>query len=89
MNEPKDNSLQTVTIYKPHTHAGKRLRPGPNGIQIQVNEHDAKFLKDAGVLDKPAIDAAGTAAGTTRPGTTHVAGGAAANTPHGTTRPQG
>lgn len=89
MNDPKPSNLHTVTIYKPHTHAGKRLRPGPDGIQIEVNALDAKFLKDAGVLDKPAIDVAGTAAGTTRPGTTTVAGGSAANTPHGTTRPQG
>ena len=46
--------MKKVTVYKPHTHAGKKLRPGPDGIEIEVSEQDATFLKDAGVLDKPA-----------------------------------
>lgn len=42
-----------VRIYKKHTHNGKRLVPGPEGIEIEVAAHDAEFLKKAGVLDKP------------------------------------
>jgi hypothetical protein len=42
-----------VRIYKAHTHAGVEYTPGPEGIEIDVAEHDAAFLKAAGVLDKP------------------------------------
>ena len=44
-----------VRIYKPHTHAGKRYTPGPEGIEIDVAEHDARFLDRAGLLTPPAI----------------------------------
>lgn len=44
-----------VRIYKPHTHAGKRYTPGPEGIEIEVAEHDAQFLERAGLLTPPAI----------------------------------
>lgn len=44
-----------VRIYKPHIHAGKRYTPGPEGIEIEVAEHDARFLERAGLLTPPAI----------------------------------
>jgi hypothetical protein len=42
-----------IRIYKPHTHEGKRLTPGPDGIEIEVNEPDAKFLDSIGVTKRP------------------------------------
>lgn len=42
-----------VRIYKPHTHDGVDYVPGPEGIEIDVESHDADFLKKHGVLDKP------------------------------------
>ena len=46
-----------VRIYKPHTHAGKRYTPGPEGVEIEVREADARFLERAGVLTAPAAAA--------------------------------
>lgn len=43
-----------VRIYKPHTHAGKHYTPGPEGVELDVEKHDAEFLKGIGALDKPA-----------------------------------
>lgn len=46
--------MKKVRIYKQHTHAGIKYTPGPDGIDIEVSDTDADFLKKAGVLDKPA-----------------------------------
>lgn len=42
-----------VRIYKPHTHAGQLYQPGPDGIDLDVSDADAAFLKAGGVLDGP------------------------------------
>ncbi len=54
-----------VRIYKPHTHAGKRYTPGPEGVEIEVREADARFLERAGVLTAPAAAADVQAEGAT------------------------
>lgn len=43
-----------IRIYKPHTHAGRRYNPGAEGIEIEVSESDAAYLKQAGVTT-PAV----------------------------------
>lgn len=47
-----------VRIYKPHTHAGRRYTPGPEGIEIEVSKSDAAYLERAGVTT-PAVAAEG------------------------------
>lgn len=44
-----------VRIYQPHTHAGKRYTPGPEGIEIDLPEQDIAYLKQhrPDVLAKP------------------------------------
>lgn len=43
-----------VRIYKPHTHAGTRHEPGPDGLEIDIPDHDAKWLKEhTDVCKKP------------------------------------
>lgn len=43
-----------VRIYKPHTHAGTKHVPGPDGLEIDLPEHDAKWLKEhTDVCKKP------------------------------------
>lgn len=48
-----------VRIYKPHTHAGMRYEPGPDGMDIEVDEASAKFITTVGAdkapdkVDKP------------------------------------
>lgn len=46
-NQPE---LHEVTIYQPHTHAGKKLTPGPDGIRINVTAAEREFLQQRGVL---------------------------------------
>lgn len=48
-----------VRIYKPHTHAGRRYNPGPEGIEIEVSKSDAAYLERAGVTT-PAVAAEAT-----------------------------
>ena len=45
-----------IRIFKPHTHAGKRYEPGPEGVELDVNEHDAKFIRDRGLHERPKPD---------------------------------
>lgn len=45
-------ALRKVRIFKPHTHAGKRYTPGPEGVEIEVNEADAKFLDSIGITKR-------------------------------------
>lgn len=40
-----------VTLKQPHTHEGIDLQAG---AEIDVNEHDAAFLVEHGVIDEPA-----------------------------------
>ena len=48
-----------VRIYAPHTHAGKRYVPGPEGIEVDVSDADAKWLKEnTKVLQKPQAESA-------------------------------
>lgn len=42
-----------VRIYKPHTHAGKRYAPGPDGIDLDVSPRAAEYLAKHGVTTKP------------------------------------
>lgn len=55
--------MKKVTIYRPHTHAGTRYTPGPEGIEIEVDTAAAKFIKDVGA-DKPLDKAERKAAAT-------------------------
>ena len=50
-----------IRIYKPHTHAGRRYTPGPEGIEIEVSKSDAAYLERAGIT-VPAVAAEGTGA---------------------------
>lgn len=43
-----------VRIFKSHTHDDIDHVPGPDGIEIEVTPPEAEFLKQHGVLDKPA-----------------------------------
>lgn len=45
--------MKKVRIYKPHTHAGKRLVPGPEGIELEVSDQVAKFLHDQKLTTPP------------------------------------
>jgi hypothetical protein len=47
-----------VRIYTPHTHAGKKYEPGPDGMDIEVPEHDAKFLEGIGATKPPKVETA-------------------------------
>lgn len=47
-----------IRIYKPHTHAGRRYTPGPEGMEIEVSKSDAAYLERAGVTT-PAVVAEG------------------------------
>lgn len=42
-----------VRIYKPHTHAGKRYTPGPEGLDIEMEPHSAEWLKKHTDVCKP------------------------------------
>lgn len=50
-------ALRKVRIYRPHSHGGKRYTPGPEGVEIEVNEADAKFLQTIGATTRPAASA--------------------------------
>lgn len=46
-----------VRIYKPHTHAGVRYEPGPEGLEIDIPAHDVEFLnKHTDVSKRPGSD---------------------------------
>lgn len=46
-----------VRIYKPHTHAGVRYEPGPEGLEIDIPAHDVEYLnKHTDVCKKPASE---------------------------------
>ncbi|WP_303749511.1 DUF7210 family protein [Stenotrophomonas pigmentata] len=49
------SAKRKVRIFRPHTHEGKRLTPGPDGIEIEVNEPDAKFLESVGATKRPDV----------------------------------
>lgn len=87
MNNPA-TGLQKVRIFKPHTHAGKRYTPGPEGVEIEVGAHDVEFLKRAGVLDNPATPDA-LPASIEPPATIDPPAAVGPLTPRGGTRPQG
>lgn len=43
----------TVTLVKPHTHAGQKY---PAGAELRLSPSDAKYLLDRKVIDKlPAV----------------------------------
>lgn len=42
-----------VRIYKPHTHAGKKYNPPPEGVEIEVSQAAAKWLRDQGLTERP------------------------------------
>ncbi|HET7655741.1 MAG TPA: hypothetical protein VFK18_01940 [Luteimonas sp.] len=48
------NDTVKVRIYKPHTHAGKRLNPPPEGLEIEVSRPTANWLKEQGLTERPA-----------------------------------
>lgn len=52
-----------VRIYKPHTHAGKRYTPGPEGVEIEVGQADVDFLRNTGVMTPPEAAATPATAG--------------------------
>ena len=44
-----------VRIYQPHTHAGKRFVPPAEGMDVDLPEHDVKWLEaNTKVLVNPA-----------------------------------
>lgn len=72
-----------VRIYKPHTHAGRRYSPGPDGIEIEVSKSDAAYLERAGVTT-PAVAAEGVGEAKAEP-----AGAAATTTDEPAAEPPG
>lgn len=47
-----------VRIYQPHTHGDTRFDPPSGGMEVDLPEHDVKWLKEhTKVLDKPNEDA--------------------------------
>lgn len=52
------NKTVKVRIFKPHTHAGVKHVPGPEGKEIEVSPEAAKWLKDQGLTERPASPAA-------------------------------
>lgn len=50
-------TLRKVRIYRPHTHAGKRYTPDPEGVEIEVNAADAEFLEAIGATRRPGAPA--------------------------------
>lgn len=48
-----------VRIYKPHTHAGKRHAPGPEGVEIDVSPQGLKFIQAHGINVPPSVPAIG------------------------------
>jgi hypothetical protein len=45
--------MHTITLYHPHTHEGLAYTPPPEGIELQVNDADAAFLKALGLTTPP------------------------------------
>lgn len=54
-NDTPNNAGRKVSIYQPHTHAGKRLVPGADGIELEVSVADAKFLESIGATRRPGV----------------------------------
>lgn len=48
-----DKNTVKVRIFKPHTHAGQKLVPPPEGLEIEVSPADAAWLKEQGVDKRP------------------------------------
>ena len=47
-----------VTLYKPHTHAGKRYEPGPEGEQVDLPPDAVAWLRaHTDVLNNPKASA--------------------------------
>lgn len=42
-----------VRIFKPHTHAGVKHEPGPEGKEIEVSPAAAAWLKEQGLTERP------------------------------------
>ena len=46
-----------VRLYRPHTHGDQKFNPPPEGMDVDLPEHDVKWLKEnTKVLDKPAAE---------------------------------
>ncbi len=58
MSDNKTEAPKTtkVRIFKSHTHAGKRIDPPAEGVEIEVTEKQATFLKRAGITDRPTTE---------------------------------
>jgi hypothetical protein len=48
-----DKNTVKVRIFKPHTHAGQKLVPPPEGLEIEVSATDAAWLKAQGLDKRP------------------------------------
>ena len=47
-----------VTLYKPHTHAGKHYQPGPEGMQVDLPADAVAWLRaHTDVLNNPKASA--------------------------------
>lgn len=42
-----------VRIYRPHTHAGIRYTPGPEGVELEVSKQVADFLEKRELTKRP------------------------------------
>lgn len=49
--------MTRLYIYAPHTHAGVRYDPPPEGVEIEVSAQDAEFLRELGKTTPPAAPA--------------------------------
>ena len=45
--------MKTIRLYHPHTHEGIAYAPPPEGIELNVNDADAAFLKTLGLTTPP------------------------------------
>lgn len=48
-----NKATSKVRIYKPHTHAGKRIQPGPEGAEIEVTASQLEWLRRNGLTTRP------------------------------------
>lgn len=58
-----DKNTVKVRIFKPHTHAGQKLAPPPEGLEIEVTQPEAAWLKEQGLDKRPEPPKAAAIAG--------------------------
>lgn len=50
---PTPSNMKTISLYRPHTHAGVAYDPPPEGIALTVSDADAALLDAWGLTSRP------------------------------------